>query len=350
MRTPTALVGVLCVGLIAAAATPLHAAKYKIRWLLGHENLDYFEEAADSFKKAVEEGSRGEIHVDIMAKSHDTVGTIPEIAGRVLRGEAEMGHSFADVIGHADPRFWAFESPYLFRGYRHVEGFIEGSLGRETLAGLDAHGIEGLSFTFSGGASGIATIERELRRPEDLKGLKVGVYGNALDEAWLKALGAVAVPVGHSLDRLVAMARAGELDAVVITWRNFERAKLHTDFKYFNLEGSTFLVSTTYANAKFMGKLPARYQELIRSALAESSRIERAKTIELNEMAKRAMLAKGVRPVTLTETGRGRFAAALKPAYRGELARLLGADFLKQVQDVPDGPLPTVPSQELAGN
>ena len=46
----------------ALAATSLlgfapsaHAeAKYKIRWYLGHKNLDYFEEAALNFKKEVE--------------------------------------------------------------------------------------------------------------------------------------------------------------------------------------------------------------------------------------------------------------------------------------------------------
>lgn len=348
MQTRVSLASLLAAGLLVAVSSPAHAAKYKINWLLGHENLDFFEEAAENFKKAVEKGSKGDIQIKISVKSRDEVFPAPEIAAKVSRGEAEMGHSFADVVGPLDNRLWAFEAPYLVRDYQHMEGVIEGPVGRGMLADLGKHGITGLSFTYSGGASGVASVNRELRRPEDLKGLKVGVYGNAADEAWLKSLGAIPVAIGHRLERIRSMAQSGELDAVVITWRNFEQAELHHDFKYFNLPGSTYLVSMTYVNNEFFAKLPARYQELIKTALLESSRIERAKTIELNEIAKRGMLAKGVRPVHLTEEGQRRFVAALKPAYAGPLGKILGAEFVKRIKETGDGPFPAIPPQELA--
>lgn len=335
-RTVTsALLAVVLAGL----ASPLHAAKYKIHWLLAHKNLDFFEEAAVNFKETVERGSHGDIQVDIVTAVSDgesdnpgEPSTAPRIADSVAKGEAEMGHSFTDVLGKVDPRFMAFEAPFLFRDYRHLEGVFEGPVGADMLDGLRAHKIVGLSFTYSGGASGVASVEREIRKPADLKGLKVGVYGDEVNAAWLRAAGASPVAIEHRLGSIPQLAQDGALDAVVITWRNFERQELSERFKYFNLPGSTHLVSVTYVNEAFFKSLPEEYRALITKASREGGRIERAKTIELNERAKREMVSKGVRPVNLTVENRDAFIQALRPAYDQSIERLLGKDFIKRIK------------------
>lgn len=332
----------------ACLAAPAQAAKYKIHWLLGHQNLDYFEEAAENFKKAVEAGSHGDIEVEIMttqARKLDQQRSSQEIAAAVAKGEVEMGHSFTDIMGRTDPRLWAFDAPYLFRGYRHLEGVFEGPVGSELLEGLRAHQMVGLSFTYSGGASGIAAREREIRGPADMKGLKVGAYSDAVNEAWLKTLGATPVAIGHGQeDGLPAMASSGALDAVVITWRNFERAALDLSFKYVAMMDSSYLVSVTYVNEKFFDGLPRKYQTLLREASREAGRIERAKTIELNESAKRAMAGKGVRQIYLTEEGRKSFTEAFQPAYENSIEGLLGKDLVERIKNTQDSRIhPSIP-------
>lgn len=348
LKLVVAVLAVLASGVVFP--TPARAEKYKITWLLGHKNLDFFEEAAVSFKSAVEIGSEGEIRVEIVTKDEDKgespAQAGPEIAALVAKGEAEMGHSFTDVVGSVDPRFHAFEAPYLFRGYRHMEGVIEGPVGEGLLSDLRERGIIGLSFTYSGGASGVATKDRPLRGPADLKGLKVGVYGDRVNEAWLKELGAAPVAIEHRLESILPKSRDGSLDAAVTTWRNFDQAKLQKGFRHFSLPGSTYLVSVTYINQKFYDGLPEKYRVLIRNASKEAARIERAKTIELNEDAKRQLLAKGVRSVALPESGRAAFDAALKPAYEGPLAALLGKELLEKIRATPDGYVhPTMPTE-----
>lgn len=335
--------------IIIGVAAPLHAATYKIHWLLGHKNLDYFEEAAVSFKNAVETGSNGDISVDIKAQVADEPGHPgqTEVADKVAAGEAEMGHSFADTLGGLDPRMYAFEAPFLFRGYRHVEGVVEGPVGAEMLAGLRAHGVVGLSFTYSGGASGIATLERGVRRPEDLKGLKVAVFGDAVNEAWLKELGATAVPFGHDLEKLMPMTQERAIDAVATTWRNFDReTELGKEYKSVSLMGSTYLVSVTYVNPKFFDALPKKYQELLAKASREAGRIERARTIQLNESAKRGMTEdRGIQAVNLTLANQRRFVEALSPAYRRALEPLIGKALIEKIRKTADGPdFPSVPA------
>lgn len=348
MRTRDQAAASLLVVLLAGFTSPLHAAKYKIDWLLGHKNLDYFEEAAMDFKKTVETGSHGDIEVHITTSASDEVPLAwapSEIADKVAKGEAEMGHSFTDVIGSLDHRLWAFGAPYLFRDYRHMEGVFEGPLGSELLKGLRAPHIVGLAFTYSGGANGVASRDREIRRAEDLKGLKVGVYGDPVSEAWLRSLGATPVTIKHNYERILPLARDGSLDAVVITWRNFKRAVLNQGFKYFNLTDSTYLVSVTYINEKFLASLPEEYRALIKEAAHKTGRIERAKTIELNESSKREMTAKGVRPIYLTEDSRGRFVQALQPAYERSIEGIIGKDLIEMINNTGDGPdHPWIPS------
>lgn len=335
-------VGILSV-LLAGTAAPAHAAKpkHEITWLLGHENLDYFEEAAESFKTAVEAGSGGEIRVRIVPEVRDQPKlSSPEIASKVSRGEFEMGHSFCDVMGSLDPRLHVFEAPYLFRDYRHMEGVFEGPIGDELLQGLRSHGLVGLSFTYSGGASGIATAKRELRGPEDLKGLKIAVYGKPFSEEWLKSLGAVPVPIGHKVREIVPGARDGSIDGAVITWRNFQVGTLEREMRRFSLPGSSYLVSMTYINEKFLESLSEDHRKLIISASREAGRIERAKTIELNESSKRALMAAGVRPVYISEDAQRRMAEATRSAVEG----YLGRDFVEKVRSAPAGPdLTSVP-------
>ena len=56
------------------------------------------------------------------------------------------------------------------------------------------------------------------------------------------------------------------------------------------------------------------------------------------------MLAKGVRPVALTEKGRAAFVAALEPVYKGAVKQAVGAELLEKLKNAPDAPAaPVIP-------
>jgi hypothetical protein len=79
----------------------------------------------------------------------------------------------------------------------------------------------------------------------------------------------------------------------------------------------------------------------------KAGRIERAKTVALNESSKREMLSKGVRPVAWSQAAQSRFVETLKPAYE-KLDVLLGRPLLDSIRATKDGDAPAVPST-LAG-
>src|SRR6185312_3455355 len=348
------LMPLLALGLAAAVAAPSDAASkkptYTVHWVLGHRNLDFFSEAAQNFKTVVETRTHGDIAVVIENAKDTGTDASPEAAaipGRVSKGEIEMGHSFVDVMGTMDSRLYAFEAPYLMRDYRHMEGVLDGSVGQDLLSGLRAQHLVGLSFTYSGSGNGVASVSKPIRSPEDLKGMKVGVFGDEVNAAWLKAVGAVPVPIQHDLDSIAPMVKDGRLDAVVVTWRNFAHTGLQTSFKYYSMPESTYLVSVTYANDKFFDALPKEYQQLLLEESRKAGRVERAKTIQLNEESREAMLSKGVKAVALTAAGKAAFEAAFKPAYDGEIGRALGRPLIEKIRKAADGTIAPVTRGDL---
>lgn len=338
--TKTLTLAAFALSLLVGGAAPAHAAKYKIRWLLGHSNLDFFEAAARSFKSSVEKESNGDIEVQIVTAADPwrADGAKPEIADKVSRGEAEMGHSFTNVLGGMDHRLWAFDCPYLMNGYLHMEQVMEGPVGAELLEGMRARNMVGLAFTYSGGAQGVAATSGEIRGPEDLKGRKVGVFGTDVDVAWLKALGATPVPIEHKLMSIGRLTAEGKIDSVVVTWRRVYEANLQDRYRTVNLMNSSFLTSVTYINAKFYDGLPEKYRKLIKDATVSAARIERARTIELNEMSKNVFTAKGVSPVYLSDAGRARFREALRPVYERSLNALVGRELIEKIRATGDAP------------
>ena len=329
----------LCAAVVisACAATEAAAAKHRIDWVLAHNQLDYLDDAVKEFKASVEKESRGELEINVIRRSQ------ADVAAMVRDGKAQMGHSFADAASSIDPRLLAFDAPFLHRGYGHMEGVIEGPVGRGLLDGLREKGMIGLALTYSGGANGVASA-KELRRPEDLRGLKVGVYGHAVDAAWLKALGAVPVAIGHRTEEIAGKARAGELDAVVVTWRNYQREELENVLGRVGLMGVSYLVSVTFVNEKFFAGLPKRHRELLKKAALEVARVERARTIQLNESSRLTSVARGAKETALSAGERAAFVRATAPSY-AVIEPVVGSALVRNVRETADGAIPEAAGQ-----
>ncbi|MCR4295120.1 MAG: hypothetical protein NUW21_06270, partial [Elusimicrobia bacterium] len=73
------------------------------------------------------------------------------------------------------------------------------------------------------------------------------------------------------------------------------------------------------------------------TALA-AARIERARTIELNEMTKSVFMAKGIVPVYLSAAARTRFQEALRPVYARSIDGIVGKELLERIRKTEDGP------------
>jgi tripartite ATP-independent transporter DctP family solute receptor len=86
--------------------------------------------------------------------------------------------------------------PFLFRSIAHMRSAMDGPPGQAILDALSAHGLKGLALYDSGSRS-IYTVDRAVRSPADMRGLKIRVQTSDLFVAMIEAMGGNATPMGY---------------------------------------------------------------------------------------------------------------------------------------------------------
>ena len=84
--------------------------------------------------------------------------------------------------------------PFLFKSTAHMRRVLDGPLGDQILASLEAQGLVGLCF-YDAGPRSFYSVKRPIRTAADLKGLKVRVQQSEVWTAAMRALGAAPAPM-----------------------------------------------------------------------------------------------------------------------------------------------------------
>ena len=289
------------------------AAPKTIRWVLAHEPAGVFERAAKDFAAEVSRETRGEIEVRVLSMSEYARGrriAPDEVADRVAAGEVEMTQTYAASLSRGTPELMLLELPYLFRDHAHAAVVLDGEIGGELLAALEPRGVTGLAFTYSGGYRILPAASREVRRPEDFRGLRVITSGSPVARETFRALGAV--PVDARFEEAGEFARAGKADASETTFARYEEPRQREGLPVVNDTRHSLFTTTVLINAKFFAGLSPSHRQSLRRAAARMARAERARAIEDGERVRNEAAAKGAK---LVEPDRAAMAAATRPVY-----------------------------------
>lgn len=144
---------------------------FRIAYAQGPTEL--LHQAAQRMAAQIKEESGGKIEVRLYPGGQ--LGNEREIVEGLKLGCADMIVTGGAVIGWYAPEFGAFEAPFVWRDYAHVERVWNGVLG-EDLRGTLEHraGIRLLRPWFRGPRY-LTTTSRKVLSPADLKGLKLRV-------------------------------------------------------------------------------------------------------------------------------------------------------------------------------
>jgi tripartite ATP-independent transporter DctP family solute receptor len=86
--------------------------------------------------------------------------------------------------------------PFLFRSIEHMRAAMDGPPGQAILDALSNHDLIGLALYDSGSRS-IYTVDRPVRQPQDMRGLKIRVQTSDLFVAMVEAMGGNATPMAY---------------------------------------------------------------------------------------------------------------------------------------------------------
>ena len=302
-----------------------------IRWVLTHDPIALFEDAARRFAELVEEGSGGELKVEVMTPTEYGGGTrVPpaEVMQQVADGVLQMSQTYTTVLGRMHDRLWALDLPFLFDSHEHAARVLDGELGRELLEGLVPHGLRGLGFTYSGGYRILSTTGRTIESIDDLEGVHMRTAQNPVVTALFEKLGAIPHPA--PLQSIPAMTADGVIEAAESTWPRYWDMGHHRVQAVVSETSHSLFLTALCMNEDFWQSLPAPLQAVVQDAALKTAQHERDKSVKDGLAARAEHRAQGGRVCTLTGAESQRF-ERVAAEIREEFRERFGADLLERI-------------------
>ena len=307
-------------------------AEHMFRWVLTHEPIALFEQAARRFSEIIWEESGGRMAVDILTPSEYGAGrriSSLDVARRVASGEVQMSQSYTTVLGKLWDRLWALDLPFLFESHEHATRVLDGAIGKELLTGLLPAGLRGLAFTYSGGYRVIATTGREVHGIDDLQGLELRTSDNPVVTTLFSALGAHVHPA--PLYMIPELTASGQIEAGESTWPRYWDMGHHSCQPVVSETGHSLFLTALVVNEVWYKGLPTDLQALLQSASLRVAKQERDKSIHDADRAREACLAGGGKVITPSSEELARFRSATRFVY-DEFAPRFGAELIERIQ------------------
>lgn len=133
--------------------------------------------------------------VDITVCPAAQLGDEHAVMQGVQLGTIDLCFASAGASTAFASEFQVLDLPYLFPSAEAAYTYVDGEHGKKLLELCAGRRMHGIGFLENGWRSFTST--RRLRRPEDLKGLKIRVMDNPVYMAIVRALGATPVPIAY---------------------------------------------------------------------------------------------------------------------------------------------------------
>lgn len=330
---------IMLIAIASLMSLAVHAGEadkvYKLRWVLAHEPIGLFTEAAQAFKKEVAEKSQGKILVEVL--------TLPEYEvkynrghkikqkaylKKIQEGKIEMSQTYTTTLGNVSKSMYALDLPFLFRDHNHAQKVLEGKVGDKLLGDLSQAKLKGLAFTYSGGYR-IVPGTKPIAKLEDFKGLSIRTSDSPVARDTFEALGAKTVPM--SLDGIEEALKKGEINEAESTYARYFTLGQNKLAKIVNETEHSLFLTSIIVNQKFWDSLPANYQSIMKEAAINAARIERQHSIAAAEETKKKCLENGIKIVSLDKKEEERLKSALQPIYK-KYTPVFGQELISSIQ------------------
>ena len=263
MKSPKLIAAAAALSLSAVAA-PASAQSLTVRFAWYMPPHTATANQGEAVAAAIQKLSNGKIKVE----------TYP--SGSLLK-ESTMGQGISNNtvnMGIMAIHWWANQEPalefdtipFLMNDAAKVLPLLKGDVGKQINAILNKHNVEIAGWGFYGYAESYVNTKHPIKRPSDLKGLKMRSEGK-LSAKFLKSQGAIPVAV-DSAEVYTALQR-GTLDGAVSGLSSIVARKWFEVGKYITAIHYVPLIYPVMVNAKWWHGLTAEQRSTISKAIAE---------------------------------------------------------------------------------
>src|SRR6478672_897037 len=318
MRYPAGLVGAVIAATVLLVA-PVTAQEVKhYRFAYDQPRNTGYSIAGDLFADKLKELSKGTMIIDQYPGAQ--LGQEPQVLQLVKAGDVEFAIISSANTATISPQAGVMSLHFLFRDENHVVKALADPKVFEAIRTMIDETAQGLH-VIATGSQGVRHMysKKEVRKVDDIKGLKVRVQATATEDTMFPAYGAqtVHMPFGSvytSLQTGVVDVAENSINVYLVN-KHYEVAPVLNITEH---EANNALV---FVSDKLWQSLSAEQKQWVLTAAAEISAKEPAKAFELEKTAAAKLKSIGVKIVE--DVDKKSFTAIANP-YLDKLAKELG--------------------------
>ena len=267
-------------GLLAAVALAFSmgvAAKTTLKFSIGAPESGGGEILGmKALKEYVEFKSAGEIEIRLF---FNTFGGSLQVTEQVKNGTLEMALTDDSVLGSFHKPMQVFQIPYLFASSPVAWEFMKSPFVRELNDDMrKATGIRTLALS-ENGFRNLTNNTREIKGPDDLKGLKMRTMQSQVYVNFMKSMGAAATPIAYP--ELVTSLKQGVVDGQENASATIWDGKLFEVQKFMSVNEHIYGLHFIVINDKvFQGLSPDMRQILMDGAAMHAEVANSRKSID----------------------------------------------------------------------
>lgn len=267
-----------------------------------------FNEGFLNWAKAVEERTNGGLKIEVYPAGQ--LGVEEDILEQAKEGVNVSHNTDSARLGMYVKEIAVMNGPYFVENLAEVEKLKDSPTLQKYINEVEGYGLKVLSYNWVQTHRHFFT-NKEIDKPEDLKGLRIRTPGSPIWQESVRALGAE--PVAMNFGDMYSGIQQGAVDGAELVYANIPGGKLNEVLNYANETGHILLINFQVCSAKWFNSLPEDYQKILVEE-CDKAGMEVSKKMEANvENIKKDLKAEGM--IINTDPDIEAFKAAGEKAY-----------------------------------
>ena len=274
------------------------------------------------FKEKMGQRLGDDVRIDIFWNVMDFGYGAPDLLAMVECGMLGMCYFSTSYLADRVPELEIVDLPFTFEDSAHAYGALDGALGAHLSERIEAQtGYKSLGF-WDNGFRHLSNSLRDVRTPDDCRGLRVRLQPNETHVKTFELLGAEAVPV--ELKEGIAMIESGQVNAQENPLSNTVTYGVTNHQRRITMSGHFYGARALLAHRESFDAWPAEVRDAALACIREAIDYQR-EAAQAGEIAiRRSLEEEGVSFVDLSDAERAAFGEATEP-IRAEARERLGS-------------------------
>lgn len=277
------------------------------------------------FGELVESKTNGSIKVEVYPNGQ--LGGDREVFESLQFGSIQGTTMSTGPIAQFVPKFNVFDLPFLFPNSEVAYGVLDGKIGTDLLAELESQNVIGLNY-WENGFRHLTNGVKEVKTPDDVKGLKVRTLENDLHMDIWSELGANPTPMAFT--ELFAGLQQGVVDGQENPVGNVTANKFYEVQKYLSKTGHVYNASPFLISKDFWNTLSDEEKKAVQEAADEARDYQRELNQKEDEDGYKFLTENGMTVTDITDEEKEAFLEKVKPVYE-KYSASIGEEFVDEL-------------------